>query len=161
MPVEEVPSQFKASDGQSFSTKQAAERHEALVSARQAFEQIQRQYYQALAQTGRTADGALFTLEGWNSYYHLTTDYAFMPVVRQVSFYAYADFDTVREEDQMVLVVRDYDQGRYTFRRYRLADLYASEAHADRALLTAREAWLAERAAEVEALRAEIAAKWG
>lgn len=113
---------FRTEDGQEFTDKASAERHEKLVAAKAAYEDARQQYAKALAETQFTADGYPFDLNTRHTYYYVTGLWNGSPEVDSVSFYLWnIDLD---EADRLSVVQWD-NRGEASRRvSYRIDHLY-------------------------------------
>lgn len=151
MAVEQVPTQYRTSDGKQFKTAGEAERHERLITAQAKYEEAQREFRRAMAETQRTADGRLFEFGMLRDYYCIEWGAAGPPYLRTVSFYVW---DCRVHEDNGHVYVTERD-GKAD-REHRISSLYASEREAKRELLRLTTKWLAEETEKVAKLRAEV-----
>jgi hypothetical protein len=154
MAIQAVPQKFRASDGREFVTQREAERHERLITAETSYRDSRRAFGRALAQTQKTADGALFDFDRW-TYIALLRPFGQLPRLREVRFYGFAfDFD---DRDDCFTIMQDEGEGQHRYRAsYRIDELYTAQAAADVALLAAQEEWLAEQTEQVASLRRAI-----
>lgn len=155
MTVKTVPTKFETSDGKEFDTKEEAERHDELILARKAYKDARHTLGVILARSQKTADGVPFDFSLLRDYYYISDGWASLPALRRVSFYIWNfEFD---ERD--VFEIKQWDErgkGEQMMITYKINELYYSEREAKKALLDAQEAWLAEEAQKVAALRAEV-----
>lgn len=151
MGVNEIPQKYRTSDGREFNTKSEAEQYDAILIARDEYKAAQRKLGLLLVQSQKTADGRPFEFGRWGDYYYINPYFNEWPTIETVSFWGWR-FEFA-ERDGCVLISHERN-GRWE--SYRIDALYADKDAAERALLDAREARLAERAAEVAELRARL-----
>ena len=141
---------YECIDGRQFPTQEDADRHEALATAEHDFLEARQRLGVLLAKSQKTADGKPFEFDVYDDYFYVSPGWQGMPHLHTVSFgHERFDFDA---QDRFQLIVREGEKER----RYAIADLYASKDEAERALLTAQEAWLAERTEEVAQMRERL-----
>lgn len=147
--IRQIEPKWKTMDGREFSSEKDAQKHQAVLGAQEVYRDAVRMLGKVLAESMTTADGCAFDWSNWN-YYYITPGYWSLPGISVVKFYVWnVDF----EERDGTLVIVDHE-GKDGPRRYAINDLYADRTAANRALVTRREAWLAEKTAEVAADRA-------
>jgi hypothetical protein len=147
-----LPQTFRTTDGKDFQDKDAAERHETLIEAKEAYVQARRLFGKLLAETQLTADGRRFEFGVFHTYYYIEPGFWGMPGLSEVPYLGWHwDFD---DSDGFVIRYRDEKQNRD--REFKIAELYSDRRIADKALLKAREARLAEYAAETASERARL-----
>lgn len=146
-----VPPKLRTSDGREFTNPKEAERHQEMLSAREAFADAHRKLGRALARTQTTADGEPFDFGVFRTYYYVREPYGQTPRLGEVSFYAF-DFSFTERDDVFTIIQRD--KGNET--HYHINELYLHRDNAERALLAALEAWLVRQTEAVNELRARL-----
>lgn len=123
---------FETSDGREFDTKQEAERHEELTTARRTYVEARRQYTRALASSHKTADGEQFETGAMRTYYYVTKWVEYLPRIGEVSFYFWnCDID---DKDEGVIVQDESDGRNHRRVTYRISELYYHKKNALKAL---------------------------
>lgn len=157
MPVTEQ-TEFKTSDGRKFSDKREAEKHDALILARQEYKDALRKMNRLIAETTRTADEHLFELVGFHTFYFVAHGWNSKPVLTEVPYIGY-NWNLQERHDAVVIVV-DRDGSSQTRQRYEypIGDLYYEKSKALRALVQAQADWLTERRQEIEETAQQVLA---
>jgi hypothetical protein len=157
MAVKKVPQVYETSDGLEFESKKQAERHEALIEARELFEGARERFGERLAQTQKTADGVSFEFGICRDYWVVVPCWAGLPRLRKIWFSYMGDqrFE-ISEDDEITLLYSEREDGHGSRTRYKISDLYYSEKEAKKALLAAQQKRLEEFTEEVEALLKEV-----
>ena len=143
---------FQSSDGKTHSSLVAAERHNELLEAKQAFEEAGRRAVKALGATAVTADGQPFDMRHSRDYWFISMNYlGGLPRFVKVWLWPHnAEIETDRDSGQLSL--REYNHDRREHITYRINELYFSQEAAKIAYRAACEKRLEELTAEVEAL---------
>lgn len=157
MAVKESPKTYEA-HGREFKTRKEAERHDQLYTAREAYQDAGKKYQRLLAESVKTADGVQFEFGVFRDYYYVTPYFYKMPEIDKVCYLC--DSWAVRGNGEQDVEIRDELQRDGSDKVHRpwvkITDLYYSREAAERALLAAREKWLADAAADVEKLRVRL-----
>ena len=149
MPVKEVPIAYE-SHGQTFPTREAAERHSALIEAREQLESAQRKFQRLLAENAVTADGKPFHFGMYCDYWQVFQPWNSLPYLRKFCFIC--DNWRVRgdiDRPDVVEICGKSDRGNEMI-WVPITELFCSQEKAEAELLAARRKWLAEKAAEIE-----------
>jgi hypothetical protein len=137
---------FEARDGRSFDTEAAAERHEALVAARRAYEEARRAYMEEIAAGLTTKDGHPFEFSCMRLYYFLVEGFAVKPHLKELQFYLWhCDVD---DHDETVIRLQGV--------QYKISDLYRYRDNACKALVAAQREWLQRQTEELAELEARL-----
>ena len=143
MAVKEVPTKYTTTDGREFNSKDEAERHDALITARDAYEFARHRFAECLARTQRTSDGHLFDFNGIRTYYYVSYNFWGMPALSEVPYMGrFWDFD---DRDGFVFNYKDGDR----WREYAIRDMYADKREAEKAVLEAQERRLQDYSEQV------------
>jgi hypothetical protein len=143
--VEQV---FKATDGETFKTKAAAERHSAVVDAARELEEACNKVRIALGKKALTADGQPFTMT-YGEYWRVVPSWAGKPTLQSLTIYArHMSVDVERER----VLIREYDHQRKDYIQYEIGELYADEREAKKALAVALREHIADAQAELDKL---------
>lgn len=151
MSVKTMPQTYRTQDGRQFADLADAEQHEELTAAHEAYKKALDAYAFRLALCSSTADGHPFALDLWHTYYRITNPYYGWPDIEEVRF-TLPRF-ILDENDQAVIIARTDPERRP---EYRVSELYWSLRGAQEAALAARQARIAEYAADIETLRNAI-----
>lgn len=138
---------YKTSDGEVFDKKQDAEEHEAIVKAKQAFDDAREKLKRAVAVKYRTADGEKFEFAMFGDYFYIGNEYWGEPHIERVSFYIWRT--TVAIEGEPSLYIVD-DEGKQ--KEYELSKLYMHEKNAKKVLLEIKRDRLKQIQEEIAAL---------
>jgi hypothetical protein len=155
MAVSETPVTYRTSDGREFDQKADAERHDALVEARRAYQDAREVFGRLLSAAQLTADGERFDYTRWREYYWITPGWNGRPELEAVSFGYGTTFGFDYHSDRPEITVQRGGATRDT-RTYQVSELYSSQAKAEAALLVAAEKWLEEQKAAIERLREKV-----
>lgn len=148
------PELFVAEDGKEFESEEEADRHNLLIAADRAFQSARKQYDRVLAESQMTADGEPFRAVAAADYWYVKDVFCW-PELHCVSFYL-SNF-ALNEHGQIELLEYHGRNHDLSVRHFRIADLYARDRNAKRALLKARTERLAELQEGVGKLEAELA----
>jgi hypothetical protein len=150
MAVTTKPEEYRCTDGQTYSKKEDAERHEELIAAQREFESARRKFGQLLARTQKTADGETFDFRSLG-YFFVSEPYLSLPRIHRVSFdFWHFEFD---HEDKFQIRQKDEDG---VTRSYSIDKLYRDEENAKVALLAAQEEWLAMQVEIIDSLKKSL-----
>lgn len=145
---------FKASDGKEFDSKTEAQKHDDLAVAREEYKNALRKLNTLIAETTRTADGHLFDLGMWSTYYYITPGYFDMPQLKEVPYLSW-NWDLNEYDDAVEIITREgNDQRRF---EYKINALYREKRKALAALVETQKAWLAERREQIRATADKVA----
>jgi hypothetical protein len=106
-----VEQTFKTSDGETFNTKESAERHESFLTAQQAFENAWNDLKKASINEHLTADGFGFSDANgswWNERCYVIADSFFDPHIFEVSIYPSNIRDISATENAVEMTVHVY-----------------------------------------------------
>jgi hypothetical protein len=145
---------FKTTDGREFVNEKEAKKHDELIVAREQYETALRKMNRLIAETTRTADGHLFELGLWASYYYVTPGFFSMPQLAEVSYLGW-NWDLNEHNDSVEIITREGNDNRQ--REYKIKDLYREKSKALTALVEAQKAWLAERQSQIDETAAKVA----
>ena len=137
---------FKSSDGQEFNNETEAQRHDALITAREEYKTALAKLNRCIAETARTADGHLFTFGVWQTYHYVTPGYFSMPALAEVPYLGW-NWDLNEYDDAVEIVIREGTDNRV--RAFKIGDLYMSKRAAQVALIKAQKEWLKEREEQI------------
>lgn len=149
--AKKLPELFEAKDGVKFKTQAEAERHEAMVDAKQTFQAARRRWTKALTETHKTADGADFVLNGIWDYWYVRQWAGQMPYVVRVSFSLWDC--TLDDSDRAEIWVEEGTGSNRTRQCYCVAELYRHHGNANKALAVELKAFrdeLSRRIREIE-----------
>lgn len=132
MAIKQIQQSFRTSDSEEFKTQDDAEKHEAVLTAKENFETAAREYGEAMLDEAVTADGERFELSSMCDYYHINTNYFGMPNIRQVSFYLWNCHYDLRDG----LTISQQLENKY--HSFAVKELYRHEKNAKRALIKAQ-----------------------
>ena len=149
---------YCTTDGAKFTDPQAAERHEAIVTAMHAYQAARRNFGDMLAESFRTADGVPFEFGIFRDYYYVTPGWDGVPMIHTVNFncgnWEY-QLDEYHETGRFSLATIDRgDNNRRT--EYKIADIYRHKANAERALVETMRAWVKGKQDDLAELEAKV-----
>ncbi len=150
MAVSEQSVKYRASDGETFNSKAEAERHDALIVARDKYEEAEKAFGILLAETTKTADGCVFEF-GWFTYYRIIDGY-YWPQLEEVRLC----LPRIAVNAGEVTIINTIN-GNY--RDYRVSDLYKSKKFAEKALASLQEDRIADYQRQVDEMKAETGKK--
>lgn len=137
---------FKTTDGREFDDEGEAQKHDALIVAREAYRVALHKMNQLIAETTRTADGELFEFGIWQTYYYVTEGFNSMPQLMEVPYLGW-NWELSEYDDAVEIITeRDTDNRRMT---YKVNHLYRDKKKALDAMIVAQRAWLQERTDEI------------
>lgn len=146
---------FRAKDGREFADEAAAEHHEEMVTAKEAFEHARATFGRTLAATHKTADGTPFNSQG--TYWRLVDSFWGMPAITQVYLMCYwGDFEWDESADGFAVVISKWDGAKNEKHRVPIKELYESKRAASEALIAQREERVAQFVAETEAMKGTL-----
>lgn len=135
-----VNKQTFAAAGREFDTKEEAERHDKLYSARIALEDADHAYQMLLAESCLTADRKLFNFGLFRDYWWVFGGgYGGMPSLMRLNYSCRSW--TVRDGEDVV-EIKDSTADRGDGRYIPIRELYTDEGNAKRAMLAKRREWL-------------------
>lgn len=132
MAATRVSQSFRTSDGEEFDSCDDAERHEAVLAAKESFETAAREYGEIMANEAQTADNERIELFCMHDYFYINPNYFGIPDVRRVSFYRWNCHYDLRDG----LTISQETDGKY--HHYPAKELYRHEKNAQRALIAAQ-----------------------
>lgn len=148
MAVKEIKPMYSAR-GREFEDRKEAEAWDALAKAHEDYTQALKTLSRRVAETQRTADGALFDFSRW-SYYAIVYWHG-MPNLCKVDFWGndfrldYGSGDVELGQDRNGTMIW-----------FRVRELYRNEANAERAVLALRDEWIAGEQARSDEMRARL-----
>lgn len=152
---------FEANDGRKFTDPKAAERYEAVLEAKRAYQAACQALTEAAAECCLTADGKSFRFDVWRGYWSITPGWFAMPQLRRIDFswvshWCLKEIPPDNDGTTVVLVDLGKNDERTRGQEFPVNELYLDEHAARVALIARQEAWLAEQAAEVGKSKAKL-----
>jgi len=139
-----IKQKFETNDGLIFETEQEAEIHEKECDAIDKFNRAYEELKQLMVKNCQTADGHNFEFGLFHTYYYVTYDQR--PWFFKVDFSGY-DFYIEKEEGELKVGTRSYQDGKYHYRFYKISELYCNEKEARKELIKRKKeclGWLEE-----------------
>lgn len=145
MAVKQVPQIFKTSDSEEFDSQDDAERHEAVLTAKEIFETAAREYGEAMLGEAVTADGERFDLALSCQYYYIAGRYGGgMPRLQSTYFYRWNCCYDLR--GGLTITQRQSD----SWQACPVKELYRHKTNAERALIVAQRERIREFTEQVD-----------
>lgn len=131
---------FTSTDGKEFETEEAALRHDKLITAKNAYEQAQIEFGLALAESCRTADGALFKMNIYRHYWSIWAPIYQPPRLHEIPYVGHGW--RWKEYGETIAIAFDY---RDPFRTsepsreitFNISEIYQDKRNAEIALVAA------------------------
>lgn len=156
MPKREVI--YTASDGKEFSSKAAAEQHEAIAAAKSDYETARNKLFLALSSKLKTKDGVDVDFGKRGTYYAVLFEYNNPTLVEVCLRWGKWDWEVDELDRLRIILLWRWPQDREgTFQRMHIdiGDLYAGRAAAIEAVLQAKQACIQQQQEDLDALKTE------
>ena len=145
-----IPEKYRTSDGLEFDDSVEAKRHEDVHLAYQDFLDAHDKLGKVLACAQKTADGEVFKLDSFKTYWYVDVGWRGEPRMDKVFFLGY-NFRWRAERDDVVLIITSGDEKE----EFAIGELYASKRAAQLALVERQDNWLREQASIIAEWRQE------
>lgn len=127
---------YKAVDGKKFKTAAEADRHDAILAAKDKYDTARRELANLLLANERTADGQAVDIAKRTLYCVMNKHYA--PMVQECKFYWNAWDWGIGDDDRVQLHFRMTDRDKERWVTVKFDDLYADQDKARMAVIEAR-----------------------
>lgn len=161
MGVKEKKTVYETSDGREFTTKEQAEKYEALLTAKRKFDSASEELAKLLLGSQKTKDGEPFQFRVWRSYWVLRNYCGQRPYVEEVRPHFHEIYLDEDCEASFCMKISGYDDRRVhnherVLKTYRVSELYASEPKATRALIEALREYQTDIGSQIERIEERV-----
>lgn len=144
---------FTTKDGREFSSREAAEAHEAISTAYLAYERARMILGDLLAKLERTADGQPFRFGVFHDYFYINPAWGGRPHLETVNYCGRNwEYNLEEYSETGEIKLLQTNNGRES--AYRVSELYVSKAKAEAALIPLLEEWLEKQRVEIAQMKA-------